>query len=507
MPGRGREVDCKVAELVRVRCVVCAKRPKVLRLRQPLGAWQSSWRGLETVAVYCIAFALGCSHTLAEPKATPKQTSETSKAKTTTANPAISAAPDWPRWRGPTSQGIALGTRLPDSWPAGDLKPLWQTRLGTGWSSPAVVTGKVVLSDRQSNLERVIALDADTGQELWTRMHPVDFDPHPVGRGHGNGPKASPLVENGKVYSLGIAGWLECLDLKDGGELWHVNLPAEFGSREALPGGRAYVNGDVDVIVPVAKDQGAPVPLFGYTGSPVISGNLLITSVGGQNGGTIMAFHKDTGKVVWKSLSENVSYSSPIVANLGGVSQVVAMTGPRVVGLALQTGELLWSHPFQIQHDESISTPVVDGDIVMVTGDNQPLTALRILRRGNSLSSEVAWRSEDLSSYLSSMVVQAGHVYGMDDGGQFHCVRISDGKTLWTGGHHGYYCTPVIAAGRIFALNERCELSVIAAETGTYRKLGQTRLGPGPSWTAPALVGRRIYIRNAAGASCFELGK
>jgi outer membrane protein assembly factor BamB len=464
-------------------------------------------RGLETVAIYCIAVALGCSQTHAEPKTSAKPAGETSHEITTSASSANSKRQDWPCWRGPTSQGIAQGTRLPDPWPAGDLKPLWQTRLGTGWSSPAVVANRVVLTDRQNNIERVVALDADTGQEIWNRSHSVDFDPHPVGRGHGNGPKASPLIEGGKVYSLGIAGWLECLDLKDGHELWHVNLPAEFGSREALPGGRAFVNGDVDVIVPVAKDQGAPVPLFGYTGSPVLSGDLLITSVGGQNGGTVMAFHKETGKVVWKALSENVSYSSPIVATLGGVPQVVVMTGPRVVGLALQSGELLWSHPFQIQHDESISTPVVDGDIVMVTGDSQPLTALRISRRGNALTSEVAWRSEDLSSYLSSMIVKDGHVYGMDDGGQFHCVRISDGLTLWTGGHHGYYCTPVLAAGRIFALNERCELSILAADTSAYRKLGQTRLAPGPSWSGPALVGSRIYIRNAAGASCFELGK
>jgi hypothetical protein len=105
------------------------------------------------------------------------------------------------------------------------------------------------------------------------------------------------------------------------------------------------------------------------------------------------------------------------------------------------------------------------------------------------------------------MIVQEGHVYGMDDGGQFHCVRVSDGQTLWTGGHHGYYCTPVLAAGRIFALNERCELSIIAADTTAYRKLGQTRLGAGPSWTSPALVGTRVYIRNASGASCFDLSK
>ncbi len=227
---------------------------------------------------------------------------------------------------------------------------------------------------------------------------------------------------------------------------------------------------------PSATVRRAPVPLFGYTGSPALAGNLLITAVGGERGGTIMAFHKDSGRVVWKSLGEDVSYSSPVIARLGGLAQVVAMTGPRVVGLDLATGRLLWSHPFQIQYDESISTPVVADDLVLVTGDRRPLTALRITRKSDDWQNEVAWTNDVLSSYLSSMLVHEGHVYGMNDGGEFACVRLSDGKTIWTGGSHGYYCSPVLAGRRLIALNEQGELAVLAADPAAYRPLGTTRL-------------------------------
>jgi hypothetical protein len=186
---------------------------------------------------------------------------------------------------------------------------------------------------------------------------------------------------------------------------------------------------------------------------------------------------------------------------------VVVMTGPRVVGLDLADGGLLWSHPFQIPYDESISTPAVADDLVLVTADRHPLTALRITRAGHGWHKEVAWTNEILSSYLSSMLVYEGHVYGMNDGGELACVRLSDGKTLWTGGSHGYYCSPVLAGRRLLGLNEQGELAVVAAEPAGYRPLGLSKLARGGAWTMPAVVGSRIYVRSGEGLDCFDLGQ
>ncbi|HEX5500762.1 MAG TPA: PQQ-binding-like beta-propeller repeat protein, partial [Thermomicrobiales bacterium] len=346
--------------------------------------------------------------------------------------------------------------------------------------------------------------DADTGKRLWERSHPVDFDPHDVGARHGNGPKATPIVRDGRIYSLGIAGWLECLDFKDGSVVWQVNLPERFGAHEALPGGRAFVNGTENVIVPIGAGQGAPVPLFGYTGSPAFVDDLLVCSVGGRRGGTIMAFRAATGEPAWKALDENVSYSSPIVAEIGGTKQVVAMTGPHVVGLDPADGRVLWRHPFQIQYDESIGTPVADNEYVLFTATGRPLTALRISRDGDEWRKSVAWENRDLTSYLSSMLIHDGHVYGMNDGGELACVRLSDGKTMWIEGHHGYYCTPVLAGSRLFCLNERSDLLLVGADPQRYRTFGQSRLADDEAWTSPAIVGSRIYIRSKRGLRAFD---
>lgn len=438
-----------------------------------------------------------------------KETAATGgRATSLEAKPAANPPADWPNWRGPGGKGIAVGSRLPEKWPDNSPEPIWTQALGTGWSSPVVVENRVYITDRQKNTERLLAIDAASGKPLWEVTNPVDFDPHAVGRRHGNGPKSTPVVAGNRVYSLGIAGWLQAVDAATGKVIWHVNLPEQFGRHEPLASGKAFVNGTENVIVPIGKGQGAPVPLFGYTGSLLLADRLLVLSVGGERGGTIMAFDIDDGHVVWKSLDEHPSYSSPVVADLGDVRQVVVMTGPRVVGLQLSDGRLLWSYPFQIQYDESISTPAIGDDLVLVTGDSRPLTALEIPKSGLSpdrpITPRVAWENFDLSSYLSSMLAHDGHVYGMGDEGGFVCLRQRDGKRLWSGGNHGTYCSPVLAGKQLLGLNEEGELAVLDASPQAYREIALLPLANGQTWTMPAVVGNRIFIRSTNAVSAFE---
>ena len=287
-----------------------------------------------------------------------------------------------------------------------------------------------------------------------------------------------------------------------------MNFPDRFGTRQKLPRGRAYVNGTDSVIVPVGKEEGAPVPLFGYTGSLLVAGRLVISSVGGAKAGTIMAFDANTGREVWRSLSDQVAYSSPVAARLAGIDQVVVMTGPEVVGLELASGRKLWGHPFQIQYNESISTPSVADPYVVATGDGRPLTALKIEPRDGGCSLKVAWENRDLSSYLSSMVIRDGHVYGMNDGGEFGCLRLTDGKTIWLDGHFGYYCTPVLIGSRLLCLNDRGKLCVLAAtpaKAPSPQDARETTLSRRPTWTSPALADGWLYIRSDGELLAFDL--
>jgi outer membrane protein assembly factor BamB len=259
------------------------------------------------------------------------------------------------------------------------------------------------------------------------------------------------------------------------------------------------------VIVPVGDGEGAPAPLFGYTGSALVAGDLVISSVGGAKAGTIMAFDAKSGREVWRALHDEVSYSSPVVAKLAGIEQVVVMTGPEVVGLELTAGRRLWSHPFQIQYNESIGTPAVADPYVVVTGDGRPLTGLRISRRGDGCKLEVAWQNYDLSSYLSSMLIHDGYVYGMNDGGEFGCIRLSDGKTVWLDGRLGFYCTPVLAGSKLLCLTEKGKLFVLAANPKSYQPLATIALTDRATWTSPAIVGKWLYIRAQERLLAFEL--
>ncbi|HEX4148759.1 MAG TPA: PQQ-binding-like beta-propeller repeat protein, partial [Pirellulales bacterium] len=257
------------------------------------------------------------------------------------AEPPQSAACDgWPAWRGAAGDGIAAGCKLPTPWPDKPLPLVWEAPLKEGWSSPVVAEGRLFITDRDGGAERLLAFDAESGRPLWQLTNLVDFDPHAVGRRHGNGPKSTPVVAGGRVYSLGIAGWLQCVDARSGEPHWQMNLPAKFGQHQPLPSNKAFVDREENVIVPVGKDLGAPVPLFGYTGSPLVRDGRLICPIGQPQVGTVAALDGASGKIIWHALEEHVSYSSPIVAELAGVRQVVLMTGPRVVGLAWDDGRL-----------------------------------------------------------------------------------------------------------------------------------------------------------------------
>jgi outer membrane protein assembly factor BamB len=413
---------------------------------------------------------------------------------------------DWPAWRGAKRDGAAIEAALPRAWPT-EVKPLWTAATAEGWSSPIVVDGRVFITDRTDRRERTAAYGADDGRLLWEQFREVAFETHPVGRRHGNGPKATPVYADGRVYSLGIAGRLTAFTAAEGREVWSRFFPAEFSAQIAYGGNDAQVNDDVDVTVPIGEGRGGNVPLFGYTGSPIIDGERLITSVGGARGGTVMAFDKNSGAVLWKSLNESLSYSSPIVADLAGIRQVVVGTGPRMVGLDVRDGRLLWSFEYQNDHDETIGTPVTLGDLVIITAVGRPLTAHRIVRSGDACRADEVWRNDEMTSYLSSAIVVGKHVYAMNDGGEWQCLDPADGRSLWHGGAHGYYTTPVAADGRLLSLNERGTLLVMGADPAGFRQEAMLRLTSEATWTSPAVVGSRLYVRSKAQLACFEFGR
>src|SRR4051812_41031918 len=217
------------------------------------------------------------------------------------------AAVEWPQWRGPNRDGLVSGVAPPAAWPK-ELKQNWRVTVGVGHSSPVVSGGMIYQFARQGEDEVLLALDASTGKELWRAgATPAPYTVNPAASGHGKGPKSTPVVASGRVYTLGIAGLLSAHDAKTGRLVWRKDFSKQFP---------------------------ATSPLYGTSMSPVVLGDLLVAHVGGHDGGALTAFDAATGAVKWSYGTDGPAYSSPVVATIGGERQVVAFTQKELVSVS-----------------------------------------------------------------------------------------------------------------------------------------------------------------------------
>src|SRR5918993_1018179 len=254
------------------------------------------------------------------------------------------AGTEWPQWRGPKRDG-SVDAALPSQWPEA-LKKRWETTVGAGHASPVVSDNRVVVIAREGDQEIVRALDVASGKEIWRAAYPAPYDVNPAARSHGAGPKSTPAIAGGRVFTLGIGGVLSAFDLASGKLLWRVPAPAVL-------------------------------PEYGTATSPLIDGTSVIAHVGGYENGALTSFDAATGKPRWQWNGDGPGYGSPIIATFGGVRQVITQTQKLVVGLDASTGMLLWQMPFTTEFDQNAFTPVVFQDLLILGGIDWPLTAIR----------------------------------------------------------------------------------------------------------------------------------
>jgi len=393
----------------------------------------------------------------------------------------LAAGADWPQWRGPSRDGVAVGMTLPDPWPK-ELKTLWQVQVGLGHSSPVVAAGKVVVMSRADDAEVVRCCDAKDGRVLWTTTcDSVPYTPRPAARAHGKGPFATPTIAAGKVYTFGISGILSCYDLEKGKLLWRRDF---------------------------AKDFKKTYPMWGSANSPLIEGNLCILGVGARNNGALVALEKNSGEAVWKRAIDGPAYASPIAVNLAGERQVVTLMQRKVVGVAASNGKVLWQAPFTTQYEMNIVTPVVRKDMVVYTGYKAGTMAVRIRREGDKFSAEPAWANKEESMFLSSPVVHGDHLFGlsMRGRGTLVCLNLEDGKTAWASpGRMGQYASIVRVRDKLLVLKTGGELLPVAAASNGYKELGKVRLTNRPVYAHLAVTSNRIYLKDKTHLTCLEL--
>ncbi len=398
-------------------------------------------------------------------------------------------AADWPQWRGPNRDGIAADAKLPRDWPKKTPKPLWRVAIGEGYSSPVVADGRLFILGRdEGDKETCLCLDANTGKTLWKYSYDAPYKPHPAARAAGNGPKSTPTVDRDRVYMLGINGMFHCFETKTGRILWKRDFQAEYWGVEK------------------GKDGYDLWPTYcGAAGSPLIDGDHVILPVGGKKAGAMTAFHKTTGELAWKALEDRASYASPMIAELAGTRQIVGFTGLRMAGFDARDGALLWDYPYKVAYEQTIVTPVVWKDLVLVCGERKPATALRIERKDGKLQQTVAWQNRDLRSYMASPVAFQDHLYGLDDSGQLICIELATGKTAWAKGNFGQYVSIVVAGDQLLVLSDNGELTVLEATPKAYHPRAKLQLSEdGKTWSSLAVVGSRLYVKDKQHLMCFE---
>jgi outer membrane protein assembly factor BamB len=405
----------------------------------------------------------------------------------------LSPAPaeDWPQFRGPRRDGSWNERGLQAAFPPGGLRIRWRQPVGPGWASPVVVAGRAYLADAEYTAptvrERLLCFDAETGKPLWTFAYEVKYPEWAFVPGQSNGPTATPVVAGGKVYMVGVTGDVHCLEALTGTVLWKDDLKARYEVRE-----------------------------MACRPSPLIYRHLLILFTGAKPGAAVLALHKDTGKEVWKALDDPVSNSSPIIAEAGGRRQLIVWTDESITSLDPATGARYWREAMTTSGNDSIPTPVVQGQRLLVSG-------LMLELDRSSPAATILWPenrapAKRLLSNTSTPVLQGDYIYSALSGGELVCLDAATGRQLWsessvtdrkTGA--SIHITPCGENAFLFTNQGNLILARLTSEE--YREISRFHLidpttpfsGRKCAWTAPAYADRHVYARTDEEVVCASL--
>jgi outer membrane protein assembly factor BamB len=380
---------------------------------------------------------------------------------------------DWPQWRGPRRDG-SVHAALPAQWPEA-LKKRWETPVGAGHASPVVSGNRVVAIARQDDQEIVRALDLASGKELWRAAYPAPYTVNSAAWAHGAGPKSTPAIAGGRVFTFGIGGVLSAFDLASGKLIWRVPAPAVL-------------------------------PQYGTATSPLVDGTSVIAHVGGDGNGALTSFDAATGKPRWQWTGDGPGSGSPIIATFAGVRQVIAQTQRFLVGLNASTGTLLWHLPFTTDFDQNAFTPVVYQDLLINGGIDHPLSAIRPKLEGGKWIAETVWSNPQTEMFMSSPVLIGGTIYGLiqRSRGQFVAIDAASGKALWnTQGREGENASILGSPSWLLASTTDGNLVIARADSQKYEEVRRYRIAESAVWASPAITGRSILVKDVDKVICW----
>ena len=395
---------------------------------------------------------------------------------------------DFPGFLGATRTASVEGVRLARDWQARPPELLWRVPTGPAWSGFAVVNGVALTQEQRGEQEVVVARSLEDGSELWRYSHNASFD-HFLG---GAGPRATPTIDGGYVYTQGSRGHLACIDGADGSLVWSHDLMAEYGMTDEL---------EEDLVQ------------YGRSCSPLVHEDLLIIPAGGNPSGAqvgLAAFDKRSGELRWESPARNLSHASPNVAVIAGVEQLLVMNEDTATGHDPKDGRILWEYPWpgstSGDANNSQVLPLPPDRVLLSKGYGQGSTVLRLSPgNGGDLDVEHVWISKRaLRTKLTNVAVRGDYAYALSDG-ILECVALEDGQRAWRDGRYGHGQL-LLVGDFLLVLSEEGELRLIEASPEAENNvLGELQVLEGLTWNTFALYGDIVVLRNASEACAWRL--
>jgi outer membrane protein assembly factor BamB len=388
-------------------------------------------------------------------------------------------ADDWPQWRGPKRNSVWHEAGLPEQLHLNDLEPRWKQAIGGGYGGIAVAGGRVVVMDRrtmQREVERIVCLDAATGKERWVHEYAVNY--HKME--YGNGPRSTPSIHAGRVYTFGAVGHLTCLDAASGEVVWSRDTVRDFKGR---------------------------VPTWGHACSPLVDGDQLIVQIGGEKS-CLVAFDRHSGKPVWEALSDRPGYSSPVFIEGPFGRLLVYWTAEHLNGIDPSTGRVRCQVPHTTEYDVTISDPVWHDGVLLVSDYWTGSRAYELDNRGDK--PKLLWQGKRLSLLRSTPLVRNGYAYALDKDKGLTCIELKTGKVKWD----GEFITPrgrnpqaslVWAGEDALIFNELGELIRARLTPTGFREIGKAAILKDGTWANPAYANGCIFARNDKETVCIPL--
>lgn len=379
---------------------------------------------------------------------------------------------EWPGFRGPERDNVIHGVGIETDWSQSPPVELWRKPIGPAWSSFAVNGSHIYTQEQRGEEEIVSCSDLNTGELVWKHGDSARFWESNAGAG----PRATPTLSNGRVYTFGATGILNALDARDGSVVWSRNA---------------------------ASDADEKLPAWGFAGSPLVIDSLVVAAAAGR----LIAYELATGKPRWYGPNGGWGYSSPHLAVIDGVAQILLLNGEGVISVAPADGKLLWKHEWK--SDGIVQPCVIAGsDVLIGSGSGGVEVGMRriaVVRDPEGWRVEERWTSTGLKPYFSDFVVHKGHAFGVD-GSILSCIDLTDGKRKWKGGRYGAGQMLLLPdQDLLLVLSEHGELALVNATPDQFTELARFPAIKGKTWNHPVLVGNLLLVRNSQEMVAFRL--